>query len=147
AVFVLSWVLASGLGRVPLLGMVVTPSPTASTFASMACVAMFVPAGPAMRLPVIVSGAPDAPRVPAGDDDDVPLPTVTWMPPPEGKLVMVLSEMVGFMTAPAAPAVPRTSMRMAVPSELAPDVLLVSVLLLIVSELIVPPNCWMSTPW
>src|SRR5215471_20311355 len=108
---------------------------------------MFVPAGPAIRLPVMVSGVATVPSVLLGEDDEVPLPACTMMPPPDGKLVMVLLVMVAPLMLLAAEAVPLTPIRMAVPSEFAPEVLLVSVLLLMSSEVIVPPNCWMSTPW
>src|SRR5215470_18235052 len=101
---------------------------------------MFVPAGPAIKLPVIVSGVPTVPSVQPGADEDVPFPTWTRMPAPDGKLVIVLLVIVAPFTFPAAPAVPRTPTRIALPSEFAPDALLVRVLLLMSREEIVPPN-------
>ena|SRR2546430_1747424 len=108
---------------------------------------MFVPAGPAIRLPVMLSGVATVPSVQPGAEDDVPLPACTIIPAADGKFVIVLLLIVAPVILPATDAVPRTVTRMAVPSELAPEVLLVNVLVLIFSELIVPLNCWMSTPW
>src|SRR5262249_61878310 len=102
---------------------------------------MFVPAGPAIKLPVMVSGVATVPSVLLGEDAEVPLPACTIIPPPEGKLVMVLLVIVAPLMLPAAAAVPLTVIRMADPSEFAPEVLLVSVLLVMSSEVIVPPNC------
>src|SRR5262249_55737757 len=108
---------------------------------------MFVPLGPAIRLPVMVNGVAPVPRVLLGAPDEVPLPACTRMPAPDGKFAIVLLLIVAPLMVPGAEAVPRAPMRMALPSEFAPDVLLVRVLLLMSSEEIVPPNCWMSTPW
>src|SRR5499427_10796892 len=140
-------VFARGWATVPLLEMSKCEVPTPSIAALMACVAMFVPAGPAIRFPVMLSGVPTVPSVQPGALAEFPLPACTMMPPPEGKLVIVLLLIVGLFRLPAAAAVPLTPIRIALPSELAPEVLLVSVLLLMVRVVIVPPNSWMSTPW
>src|SRR5262249_46654523 len=108
---------------------------------------MFVPDGPAIRLPVMVSGVATVPSVLPGEDDEGPLPACTRMPAPDGKFVIVLLVIVAPLMLLAAVAVPLTPIRIALPSEFAPEVLLVSVLLLMSSAVIVPPNCWMSTPW
>src|SRR5262249_40825060 len=137
----------NGWARVALLEILNCEVPTPSMAALIACVAIFVPTGPAIRFPVIVSGVATVPSVQPGAAAEVPLPTCTRMPAPEGKLVIVLLLIVGLLRLPAAPAVPLTPIRIALPSELAPEGLLVSVLLLMVRVVIVPPNCWMSTPW
>src|SRR5262245_1144115 len=107
---------------------------------------MLVPYCSAMRLPVTEIGVPAVPNVTPGLLEDVPLPACTRMPAPEGKFVIVLLLIVAPLILPAALAVPRTPTRIADPSELAADVLLVKVFPLMSRLVIVPPNCWMSTP-